>query len=71
VAERCSEKRGLLGRCKLESLHAGDHDNGKMTWPRQGADLEIYLHALDYIDRQRKERARLQGLADQHERGEL
>jgi hypothetical protein len=68
---RCEEKRGLLGRCKLETMHAGEHDNGKTTWPRIGADLEIHLRALSHLEEMKKERARLQDLSDRHERGEL
>ena len=71
MASRCDEKQGLFGRCKQESLHAGDHDNGKTRWPRRGADLEIYLGALSILDQQQKERARLEELADRHEHGEL
>jgi hypothetical protein len=25
----CDQKKGLLGKCRKEMLHPGDHDNGK------------------------------------------
>jgi hypothetical protein len=52
-------------------MHAGEHDNGKTTWPRTGGDLEIHLMALSKLEEMKKERARLQDLSDRHERGEL
>lgn len=67
--DRCEERRGLFsGRCTLEKLHAGDHDDGKTTWPRIGADLEIYLLTLEKIEEIKQRRAYLQSLADKHER---
>jgi hypothetical protein len=66
--DRCRESKGLVfGRCTLENVHAGDHDNGKTTWPRTGADLEIYLRTLEKIEEINQRNAYLQGLAEQHE----
>ena len=48
---RCEQKTGLFGgRCKLESLHTGPHDNGKTTWQRQGSDLAIWVRAAKAHD---------------------
>lgn len=67
----CGQKKGLFGYCKKESVHPGDHDNGKVTWPRVGSDLQIYLGALSRIEEMRIEQRRLADLAARHERGEL
>lgn len=56
---RCDQKKGLFGYCKKESLHTGDHDNGKTTWPRVGSDLRIYQKALAVADQLRAEQQRL------------
>jgi hypothetical protein len=66
--DRCDGKRGLLSRCKLEKLHAGDHDDGKGTWPRTGNDLQLYLLTLKKLDEMKKEREYMLGLAEAHER---
>lgn len=68
---RCDQKKGLLGYCKKEMLHPGDHDNGKTTWPRTGMDQRIYLKALAVSEGLRAEQRRLEELAERHERGEL
>jgi hypothetical protein len=67
----CGQRKGLLGYCKKESLHPGDHDNGKTTWPRTGTDREIYLKALAVEERILAEHRRLSELAERRERGEL
>ena len=67
----CDQKKGLLGKCRKEMLHPGDHDNGKTTWPRIGSDLRIYQIALSESERLRAEHRRLQELTERHERGEL
>ena len=46
---RCDQKQGLLGYCKKESMHPGDHYNGKIRWPRTGIDQEKYLDHLDFM----------------------
>jgi hypothetical protein len=69
--DRCEQRRGLLGRCKLEKVHPGEHDNGKVTWPRTGSDLRIHQMTLSQLEEMRQERARLQALSDRHDRGEL
>jgi hypothetical protein len=71
MSDRCHARRGILfGRCKKEELHAGDHDNGKETWPRTGIDLEIYTRALSYIEERHAETERRQRLARQYEERE-
>ena len=42
----CAWRKGFLGYCKKDSMHPGDHDNGKETWPRTGSDLEGYQDHL-------------------------
>ena len=64
---RCDQKKGLFGRCTRESVHPGDHDNGKVTWPRTGSDLQIYQIALAEIERRRAEQRRLRELVERHE----
>ena len=59
---RCDERSGLFGRCQKEGLHPGDHDNGKKTWPRQGADLHVYQLALAELERVRAEQKRLEDI---------
>jgi hypothetical protein len=68
---RCDQKKGLFGRCTRESLHPGDHDNGKVTWPRMGGDLMVYQYALQELERRRAQQRQLQELAERHERGEF
>jgi hypothetical protein len=53
---RCDQRRGIFGRCRLEMLHPGDHDDGKGTWPRTGIDLDIYLEAMAIVERERQQR---------------
>jgi hypothetical protein len=66
----CGQKKGLFGYCKRESLHPGDHDNGKTTWPRTGSDLRIYQLALAEVERLRAEQLRLEEIAKRHEQKE-
>ena len=65
--DRCDGRSGLFGRCHKQSLHPGDHDNGKKTWPRLGSDLQIYRLALAELDRLRAEQRRLAAIAQRHE----
>lgn len=67
----CDQKKGLLGRCRKAMMHPGDHDNGKVTWPRAGLDLRIYQKALAVKEQMVAEQRRLDELTARHERGEL
>lgn len=53
---RCKEKDGLFGRCKLEHLHPGDHDNGKKTWPLSRYEVSFRAQVQMATDRLRAER---------------
>ncbi len=55
---RHEQKKGLFGYCKRESLHVGDHDNGKTTWPPPGSDLRVHQSALPEVERLRVGRIR-------------
>jgi hypothetical protein len=59
---KCDQWKGLFIHCKKESLHPGDHDNGRTTWARIGSDLRIYQLTLAEIERLSAERRRLEEL---------
>lgn len=72
VSNRCDGKFGLIsGRCKLESLHPGNHDNGNKTWPRLPSEEEAYAIALEILDERERQQAERAELIKRHERGEL
>ena len=50
---RHRQKKGSFGYRKRESLHVGDHDNGKTTRPPQGSDLWVHQSALPEVERLR------------------
>jgi hypothetical protein len=66
---KCRQKKGLFGYCRKESMHPGDHDNGRTTWPRVGSDLRIYRLATTEVDRLRAERRRLDAPVERHGQG--
>lgn len=65
--DRCDAKSGLFSRCKREMLHPGEHDDGKKRWPRVGIDQEVYLEALEILEKRKQQRAHRQSLVDKHE----
>ena len=72
AGNRCDGKPGLIGgRCKLESLHPGDHDNGNKTWPRSRSEEEVYAIALQVLDERKRQQAERRKLIERHEAGEL
>lgn len=70
-SDGCGQKKGFFRYCVKGSLHPGDHDNGKVTWPRIGLDLEIYLLALAKKEEYLAEHRRLLDLAERRNRGEI
>jgi hypothetical protein len=48
-------------------LHPGEHDDGKKRWPRVGIDQEVYLEALEILEKRKQQRAHRQSLVDKHE----
>ena len=72
ASNRCDGKFGLIsGRCTLESLHPGKHDNGNKTWPRSPSEQEVYAIALQVLDERSRQQAERTELIDRHERREL
>lgn len=75
---RCGQRKGFLGYCKKDTMHPGDHDNGKERWPRTGSDQENYqehLYVMEEIqlkmDAARKaEKERLMKLVESADRRE-
>jgi hypothetical protein len=61
----------FTGRCKLESLHPGEHDNGTKRWPRLPSEQHLYEITLQIIADRKQERAERARLVERHERGEL
>lgn len=69
---QCERKSGLFGgRCKLDSLHGGNHDNGQKQWPVSEIDLEIRAITIEKINEQNEARRHRQDILERHRRGEI
>jgi hypothetical protein len=72
ASNRCDGKFGVIsGRCRLEGLHPGNHDNGNKTWPRSPSEEGVYAIALQVLDERKRQQAERTQLIKRHERGEL
>ena len=66
---RCDGKSGMMGgRCQLDSLHPGDHDNGAKTWPRSRVEEDLLVATLRAMDRRNNAAADRQELLRRNER---
>lgn len=69
---RCTSKSGMFsGRCRLDGLHPGDHDNGSRTWPRNQVELDILAATIREMQRMDSERAARAELLDRNRRHEI
>jgi hypothetical protein len=72
ATDRCSGKSGMFsGRCKLESLHPGEHNDGTKKWPRLPSEQDLYEITLQIIAERKEQRAARAKLVERHERGEI